>query len=158
VSATRDEAPVLANLLELYIHDFSELIDVELDGDGRFGYPDLALYWSDPARYPFLIKTDATLAGLALVKRMRGLLRDEMVWDVAEFFVVRGHRKRGIGTLAAHALWRQRPGKWQVRVMESNAAAARFWERAVARFTNDNTTPVDVEKDGRRWRVFSFSS
>ena len=38
IPATQEQAPVLANLLELYIHDFSEFHDVELDEDGRFGY------------------------------------------------------------------------------------------------------------------------
>ena len=34
-----DQAPVLANLLELYAHDLSEYFDVPLQPSGRFGYP-----------------------------------------------------------------------------------------------------------------------
>ncbi len=37
VAAAREEEPVLANLLELYAHDFSDFHEVELGADGRFG-------------------------------------------------------------------------------------------------------------------------
>ena len=45
----------MANLLELYAHDFSEFHNVEIGEDGKFGYQALPLYWSEPDRHPFLI-------------------------------------------------------------------------------------------------------
>jgi len=51
--ATLEQAPILANLLELYAHDFSEFHDVQLGADGRFGNSSLSLYWSQPDRHPF---------------------------------------------------------------------------------------------------------
>ena len=44
IPAAPDQEPVLANLLELYSHDFSEFHEIELGADGRFGYPSLPLY------------------------------------------------------------------------------------------------------------------
>ncbi len=41
--AAREQEPVLANLLELYVHDFSELRDLDVGEDGRFGYGTLPL-------------------------------------------------------------------------------------------------------------------
>src|SRR5580658_3531125 len=81
---------VMANLLELYAHDFSEFHDLEIGADGRFGYPSLPLYWSEPGRYPFLVKMDGKLAGLVLVKRGSEVSGNLAVWDMAEFFVLRG--------------------------------------------------------------------
>jgi hypothetical protein len=43
--ATPDMAPVLGNLLELYVHDLSEVFPIELGPEGRFGYDKLPLYW-----------------------------------------------------------------------------------------------------------------
>jgi hypothetical protein len=63
LKAAPEHAPILANLLELYAHDFSEFHDVELGADGRFGYKYLPLYWSDPGRYPFLVRMDANSQG-----------------------------------------------------------------------------------------------
>src|ERR1044072_3049496 len=98
IPAPLDQRPVLANLLELYAHDFSEFVDLNLGPDGRFGYEHLRLYWEEPGRHPFLIKAGGHLAGFVLVRRGSEISRDAGVWDVAEFFVVRGFRGLGVGT------------------------------------------------------------
>ena len=158
IPATRADEALLANLLELYAHDFSEFSDAEIGDDGRFGYPHLRLYWEEEGRRAFLVKSDGRLAGFAFVMRGSRVSGDERVWDVAEFFVLRGHRGRGVGREAAHALWRAMRGGWEVRVMETNRAAAEFWARAVAAFKGAAVRPSLVEQDGVRWRVFSFES
>lgn len=156
IPATAEQEPILANLLELYAHDFSEFSDLELGPDGRFGYRDLWLYWSKPDRHPFLVRIDGRLAGLILVKRGSAISGDQAVWDMAEFFVARGYRRRGVGTKMAHEVWRRLPGRWEVRVMESNSSALLFWERAVTEFADEATPSVRFEKDGKWWRVFTF--
>jgi hypothetical protein len=93
--AAPEQEPVLANLLELYGHDFSEFQDLDLGPDGRFGYKGLPLYWSEPDRHRFLVTVAGRLAGLVLVKRGSELWGNEIVWDMAEFFVIRGYRRRG---------------------------------------------------------------
>jgi predicted acetyltransferase len=156
IPATEEQEPILANLLELYAHDFSEFSDLELGPDGRFGYRDLSLFWREPDRHPFLVRIDGRLAGLILVKRGSAISGDQAVWDMAEFFVARGYRRRGIGTKMAHEVWRRVPGRWEVRVMESNSSALLFWERAVREFADQATPSVRFEKDGKWWHVFTF--
>ncbi len=158
IPASPEQEPILANLLELYAHDFSEFRDLELGEDGRFGYRPLPLYWSEPNLHPFLVRMDGKLAGLVLVKRVSEDSGSETVWDMAEFFVVRGYRRRGIGTEIAHEVWRLFPGLWEVRVMQSNHSARLFWERAIAEFTGAAIHSVCGEKGGESWRVFSFES
>lgn len=152
------ELPILANLLELYAHDFSEFHELEMGADGRFGYRDLALYWSEPDRHAFLLRVDGKLAGFALVRRVLGASIKEAVWDMAEFFVVRGQRRRGIGVGAAHEVWRRFPGRWQVRVMEANHAGSLFWQRAIAAFASEKINSTCFEEGGVHWRIFSFES
>lgn len=152
IPALPDQQPVLANLLELYAHDFSEFHPIELGEDGRFGYPSLLLYWTDPDRHPFLVRIDGRLAGLALVSG-RG-----SSWDMAEFFVIRRYRRRGAGTEIAHQVWRQFPGRWEIRVMAANASAHQFWERAIAAFTGEAIQSVPFERNGTCWRRFTFES
>src|SRR5216684_2740960 len=67
IPARPEQESILANLLELYAHDFSEFHDLELGADGRFGYHCLPLYWSEPGRHPFLVWVEGKLAGLVLV-------------------------------------------------------------------------------------------
>jgi predicted acetyltransferase len=156
--ALREHAPILANLLELYAHDFSEFHSLDIGADGRFGYKSLPLYWSEPDRYPFLFRVDGKLAGLALVKRGSEISGDPTVWDMAEFFVLRGCRRCGIGTLATQEVWRRFPGLWEVRVMQSNLLAHLFWERAISHFIGEAVQPFRVDKDGQHWQLFSFES
>jgi predicted acetyltransferase len=158
IPATLEQEPILANLLELYAHDFSEFHGIVIGTDGKFGYKQLPLYWSEPGRHPFLVRIDGRLAGLVLVKRGSEVSGNETVWDMAEFFVLRGYRRRGIGTQIAHEVWRQFRGQWGVRVMRSNVSACHFWSSAISLFTSQAISPVRVEKDGQDWQVFSFES
>jgi predicted acetyltransferase len=92
------------------------------------------------------------------VKRGSEISGDEAVWDVAEFFVLRGYRRRGIGTHVAHEVWKQFPGPWEVRVMDSNVGARDFWTHAISTMTGQAIQPVRVAKDGKWWTLFSFES
>jgi predicted acetyltransferase len=156
--AEAEQAPIMANLLQLYAHDFSEFLDVEIGVDGKFTYNPLPLYWSEASRHPFIIRVDNKLAGFVLIKKGSEVSGNENVWDLAEFFILRGFRRRGIGTLAAHQLWRQFPGSWEVRVMQLNVAAQRFWTRVISGFVGEALHSVPFEKDGEKWMLFSFDS
>lgn len=158
IPATPDQQPILANLLELYAYDFIEFRHLELGSDGRFGYRDLPLYWLDPNRHAFLVTIEGQLAGLVLVKRGSERSGNRAVWDVAEFFVLRGYRRRGVGTEVAHQVWRRLPGWWEVRVMQSNRPAHHFWERVISTFKGEPAHSVLVEKGDECWHVFSFES
>jgi predicted acetyltransferase len=158
IPATREQEPILANLLELYAHDFSEFHTLELGPEGRFGYKNLPLYWVEPNRHPFLVRVNGKLAGLVLVKRGSEISDNETIWDMAEFFVVRGYRRRGIGAQIAHEVWRRFPGLWEIRVMEANRLGLQFWERAIATFLGKTVHAAALDNGGRRWRVFAFES
>lgn len=158
LSASADQQPIVANLLELYAHDFSEFVDLQLKPDGRFGYPGLSLYWSEEGRFPFLVTVDGHLAGCALVCRGSRIGADPQTWDMAEFFIVRRYRKRGVGAAVAHEIWRRFPGTWEIRVMEGNHPARAFWGAAVAAFTRSPAEARFIELQAKRWEVFSFAS
>jgi predicted acetyltransferase len=126
----------IANMMQLYIHDFSEQwvgrADGELEEDGRFGdYPYLAAYWCEAGRWPFLVRADGRLAGFALVNQIshRGAALDA---NMAEFFIARKHRRGGVGTAAARALFTRFPGHWEAAVARANTAALAFWRRAIS--------------------------
>ena len=156
--AAPHEEPTLANLLELYMHDFSEFLPLELGADGRFGYAQLPLYWSEPDRHAFLIYIDKKPSGLAMVKRDRTGTEESPTWDMAEFFIVRAHRLSGAGTRAAHAVWDMFPGPWQVRVMQANSAAVRFWHKAISTYIHADAHATEIEKNAQRWIVFHFET
>src|SRR3954451_1866556 len=124
VEAGIDDKPVLRRLLELYVYDFSEFTDEDVDDHGVFGYRYLDHYWTDPERRPFLFRADGKWAGCALV-------HTGAPHDMAEFFVMRRFRRRGIGAVAARDLFARFPGEWQVRQLAANTNATAFWRQAI---------------------------
>jgi predicted acetyltransferase len=159
VVATPGDAGLLSNLLELYIHDLSEAFAVDIGPDGRFGYDKLPLYWTEPdRRFAFLIRSGDRIAGFALATRGSPVSSNPDDLDVAEFFVLRRHRRCGTGRRAAFLLWDRLPGRWIVRVSEGNAPGLAFWRRVVAEYANG--APSESRRDGRPhgWRVFTFDS
>jgi predicted acetyltransferase len=158
--AAPGDAPLLANLLELYIHDLSDAFpDIELGADGRFGYDRLPLYWSEPERrFAFLIRHGARVAGFVLATRGSPASDDPDVFDVAEFFVIRRHRRSGVARRAAFLLWGRFPGRWIVRVSERNTGGLAFWTAVVAEYTRGAATVSRRPASPTAWRVFSFES
>ena len=157
--AAPSDSALLANLLELYIHDLSEAFPIELGADGRFGYDKLPLYWSEPGRrFPFLIRYRAHVVGFVLVTRGSPASDDPDVFDVAEFFVVRWHRRAGVARRAAFQAWDRFPGRWTVRVSEGNIGALPFWARVVGEYTSGAATESTRPGSPSAWRVLSFES
>ena len=156
--ATTEQEPVLANLLELYAHDFSEFSPLKIGVDGRFGYDPLPLYWKEANRFPLLVRANGNLAGFVFVQQGSQLSGADQVWDMAEFFVLWAYRRHGVGLRASHEVWRTFKGSWEVRVVESNLVARAFWQRALGEFTGLPAESVLTERGGKRWHVFSFIS
>jgi predicted acetyltransferase len=158
VRATPNDAPLLGNLLELYIHDLSAMFPVELGVDGRFGYENLPLYWQAPeSRYAFLINRGGRVAGFALAARGVQPSSAPDALDVAEFFVLRAYRGAGVGRRAAFALWDGLPGHWVVRVLAANSAALEFWRKVVCEYTRDVFAERVLEGARGPWRVLTFT-
>jgi len=157
--ASESDQPTLANLLHLYLHDFSEFIPTTLSEQGLFSYPKLPLYWRELGRAAFLIRAGDALAGFALTSRGSLISGDQAVTDLTEFFVVRGIRRCGVGRFAAHELFRTAAGVWEVRVLDSNRPAQSFWRRTIAEYTAGRFKVEPWTRDnGSEWHVFSFTN
>lgn len=158
IPALPEHEPILARILELYIYDFSDFLEVELHEDGRFEYPHLHLYWEENGRYPFLVKVNGRWAGFVFVRRGSQIHESVDVWDMAEFFIMRKYRRLGVGMRVAQEIWRRFPGKWEVRIMDLNERAKPFWSRAIGGFLGEPNRPTRLDKNGRVWLVHSFES
>ena len=143
----------LEAMFQLYVHDFSEhwagQPRGELQEDGRFpDYPYLDRYWVEPARSAWFIRVDGHLAGFALLSATSHS-GDPADHDMAEFFVVRKHRRGGIGFAAARQLIGPRTGQWEIAVTRANVGALAFWRRVAA-----ETAAGEVDErwlDDDRW-------
>ncbi len=134
VNVGRDDAPVLRRLFQLYVYDFSEILQLEIRDDGFFDFGKPEGYWEAPRYFPFFIRAGSHLAGFAIVDS-ESRLTHEALWDVNQFFVLRRYRRTGVGSRAATALFDQFRGRWEVRQASQNEAAQAFWRTVVRRYT-----------------------
>jgi predicted acetyltransferase len=119
----------------------------------------LPRYWTDTdANFAFLIKCGDQVAGFALATRGSPATQDATDLDVAEFFILRGYRRSGIGRCAAATLWDSIPGRWIVRVSETNQAGVSFWGKAIAAYTGESCAEAVAPGATPGWRVFRFVS
>ncbi|SHF89943.1 Predicted acetyltransferase [Streptoalloteichus hindustanus] len=132
---------MLVNLMQFYLHDFSEIREAELTPHGTFVYNYLDYYFTETTREAYFIRADGHLAGFALA---RGDVDDDGSWNVAEFFVVRRHRGRGVAREAARLLFARHPGEWTLSVDHNNERAGSFWRSVV----NEVAVGAVAEVDG----------
>ena len=137
---------ILRHLLELCQHDYSQYNQMEVNEHGLFDYPYLDHYWTEPGRYPFLLKCQAQIAGFALV-RVIAEPDQPPLYTMAEFFVLRKYRRQGVGQTAAKAIFTQFPGRWQVCQEAENHPAQLFWHQLIAEYTQGNYTEEEPNSD-----------
>jgi ribosomal protein S18 acetylase RimI-like enzyme len=91
---------VLRDELSAYLVEFAELegVPAPLSEDGLPAYRWFDAYWSSEDRLPFLIMASGSVAGFCLVRVLDG------GWNIAEFGINPGWRRRGVGGQAVSAL------------------------------------------------------
>lgn len=125
--AGRESAETIGRLLQLYLYEMSDHDGREIGEDGMYAYPYFSVYWTEPERTPLLIRADGRLAGFAFVREVAPGVR-----DMAEFFVLKGWRRRGVGRSAARQVLGRHRGPWEIRFFPGNAAGAALWEGLAA--------------------------
>lgn len=158
--AMDEQRDVVARLMQFYIYDFTELLAPEkvphLNAAGAFdAYPRLDAYWSNPDHAAWMIYAGEQLAGFALLNNHSHVGRP-VDFNMAEFFVARPFRRRGVARAAFHQLLRRHSGSWEVAIGAYNKPAQDFWPRAI---TAANVSELEMlEGDGVAWTgtIFRF--
>lgn len=152
----RSHDPILRNLLELYVHDMAEWFKFESGKDGRYGYATEKFWGDDHAVY--LAYAGPIPIGFGLIGPAESNTGDPGVKDLDEFFIVRRHRRSGVGRVVAAHIWDANPGGWLVRVYQGNRPALPFWRGAIADYTKgEYQEEVRVVGD-RLWSYFTFNT
>jgi len=151
--ASPEDKPLLAHLMQLYLHDFSEFTTDQsdtgdIDDNGLFDYKYFDAYWQEENREPLLIRLQNHPIGFVLINNWSALNR-RTDFSVAEFFVLRKYRRAGLGTHAAVSIITNRPGDWEIPIDQCNTPALSFW-RAVVKQLPDCAFREE-EGDGRNW-------
>ena len=148
--ATATDRPLLVNLMQLYSYDWSPLVGLDVDAEGRFAGVDLNPYWGDDLHHPFVLRVDGRPAGFALIVGRSRLTGTVGVHDMAEFFVMRRYRRQGVGSAAARAAFDAFRGPWEVRQRDEHQEATRFWRAVIDRYSGGEYT--ESRCDDASWK------
>jgi predicted acetyltransferase len=159
IEAQLADKAVLRHLMELYGYDFSEFDGDDVNEHGLFDYKRLDHYWTEPGRHPYLIRVDGNWAGFALVDEYSHFpANTEPTRAIAEFFVMRKYRRRGLGTRMARELFIRFPGRWEIAEMRQNLDAQAFWRRVIGEFTGGRFEEHQLDNEHWRGPVQVFES
>lgn len=153
-------ATVIQNMMQLYTHDFSEYwagtARGDLNAEGLFEAYPLDEYWSRPGWSVLFIWCRGALAGFSLLndETHSGLPANR---NMAEFFVLRKHRGRGVAQFAAEMIFSLHPGSWEVAVARKNTRAREFWRKAMLRSGKAaNIEELDLQNAQWNGPIFRF--
>lgn len=163
VPATLAEYPIIQNMARFYVYDMSEYCGFEagweMPADGLYECMDFKHYWSDANTFPFLIYYGSELAGFVIVDQKGSEASIE--FNMAEFFILRKFKNKGIGKQVAYWCFEQYTGVWEVMVMPKNEGAYHFWKSIIAGYTQHNFVEyqrVIPHLDNRTKNIFRFES
>ena len=73
---------------------------------------------------------------------------------MAEFFIMKKYRRKGIGKSIAEQVFTIHKGQWQIYQKESNRPAQVFWRKIIADYTNGQFK--ERIEDGKRIQEFEI--
>ena len=153
--STAESRHIVERLWQLYRHDLSEFRGTDgpsgfrgmlPDEEGSFHTWHLSPFLDgDADRSAYLFYIGTSPVGFALVS---GVTSEPRL--MAEFFVVRGARRQGVGREAVDELFELFPGTWEIPFQENNLAAARFWRRVATTVAGENVHEERRPVPGKR--------
>jgi predicted acetyltransferase len=140
LQASTEHKIVIQHLMQFYIYDFSEYVNLDVEKNGLFAaYPDLNDYWEKGNnKFPYIIKKNDNYAGFVLVKLIGP--KERNLFSIAEFFILKKYRLEGIGKAVAIEIFNLHKGQWEVYQKESNKPAQLFWNKVISGYTNGQFT------------------
>jgi predicted acetyltransferase len=151
VQAETNDKAAISNLIQLYLYDMTGDLPFPVGRDGRFDYEFLDRFW----QHPYFILRGDELAGFALVIKGSPVTDTPDCFFVAEFFVLKAYRGRGVGLAAFEQILRAHAGKWQIGVIDKNKVASAFWAKAVEPY---HAISFQHRFDGENWKLYEFQS
>ncbi len=135
IPASIDDYPVMQNLASYYAYDMSEYMGWAQEKDGTHSVGmDYIKYFNDENIFPFIIKYQDELAGFVIIdKNVSDPSND---FNIAQFFILRKFKGKGLGRSVAGQCFDKFRGKWEVFVMPKNDGAYQFWRKAIKSYTH----------------------
>ena len=119
-----------------YMSQFSEIDNYDSWCKGAL--KNLQLYSIVNDRYIYILKESESIIGFVLVNKH--LRFNDDGFAVAEFYIQKGHERKGYGRRLAEYVFAQFAGNWEVAVTSKNNSALIFWKQVVSSYTDGKFT------------------
>jgi predicted acetyltransferase/RimJ/RimL family protein N-acetyltransferase len=137
VPASLEDYLVIQNMGRFYVYDMSEYlgkeIGWEMPNNGLYECIDFKKYWEAENAFPFLIHYKNELAGFLIIDKKGSELTID--FNVAQFFILRKFKNKGVGRFVAHQCFNKFRGSWEVMVIPGNEGAYCFWKSIIKKYT-----------------------
>lgn len=143
MKACSKDVELLQNLLQFYIYDFSEFIDIDVTENGIFREYPIGKYFTETGHFPYLLLVEGKYAGFVLVQFVQE--ERKSYFTVAEFFIMKKYRREGLGKLVAKEIFQLHKGSWEVFQMSKNKPAQNFWRNVINDFTSGKYSERVIE-------------
>ncbi len=134
------EKEILRNMMMIYRQ---ELLGQENPEEYKY----FELYFSNKDYRPYFIKHKKNIIGFALVNRYS--VTEKGLFSIAEFYIEKKYRNRGLGRVAAYQVFDLFHGKWEIRELQSNKKAQIFWRNVIQEYTHGNFSEIHL--DNKSW-------
>lgn len=132
---------ILQNLFQLYMHDITASLPMDVNEHGLFEYNYIDCYFTEENRYAYLIYIDNKIGGFALIDDEFMVLdkkRNAPCYDFSEMFILNSYKKKGYGDKIVKQIFDMYKGNWEIRPVPRSEGAKRFWLKVVKNYTNNN--------------------
>jgi predicted acetyltransferase len=146
---SESDRAALHRLYVLYLHDLSEFTGhYALDAEARWTPSYLDDMLARPMCHCLLVRSGGAAAGFALLAQQPfPYMPADADFHLAEFFVAKPYRRRGVGRVAAEATLRRFPGRWSLAVVDANAPAFAFWRGVLGELTGGDYAEIEGSGD-----------
>jgi predicted acetyltransferase len=163
IPASLADYSIIQNMARFYVYDMSEYMGQEqgweIPNDGLYECIDFKKYWENDQSFPFLIHYQNEWAGFVIVDKKGS--DKEVNFNMAQFFILRKFKNKGLGTWVATYCFDHFKGVWEVMVMPKNEGAYQFWQKTIANYTHGNFVKYTREiphLDHSTKNIFRFES
>ncbi|OGT38700.1 MAG: GNAT family N-acetyltransferase [Gammaproteobacteria bacterium RIFCSPHIGHO2_12_FULL_37_14] len=163
IPATLEEYPVIQNMGRFYVYDMSEYLGSEegweIPENGLYECIDFKKYWEDKSNFPFVVKYKNEIVGFVMVDKKGSAA--EIDFNMAQFFVLRKFKNKGLGRYIAHLCFKKFAGVWEVMVIPGNEGAYRFWRSIIKDYCGGHFTEYSREIahfNNSKKNIFTFDS
>jgi len=109
-----------------------ELLGIENPGEYKY----LDSYWKKEDRYPFFVKIESVIGGFVLINSHTLIQKPGK--NIAEFYIKKEFRNKGIGKMVAFKIFELFKGNWELRQLREDISAQNFWRKIVSEHTQNN--------------------